>query len=95
MKPFSHAVPNGLPHSPSPRQRAWQRFRRNRRGYWSLVIFVAIFVLSLGAEMLSSNRPLMVRYQGEYFFPIVKTYPETTFGGFFPSSIAVGPKKSK
>ncbi|MBP0618396.1 ABC transporter permease [Cupriavidus consociatus] len=85
MKPFSHAVPNGLPHSPSPRQRAWQRFRRNRRGYWSLVIFVAIFVLSLGAEVLSSNRPLMVRYKGDYYFPIVKTYPETTFGGDFPT----------
>ncbi|WP_029046405.1 ABC transporter permease [Cupriavidus sp. amp6] len=77
--------PNGLPHSPSPRQRAWQRFRRNRRGYWSLVIFVAIFVLSLGAEMLSSNRPLVVRYKGDYYFPIVKTYPETTFGGDFPT----------
>ncbi|NUO86912.1 MAG: ABC transporter permease [Cupriavidus sp.] len=83
MKPFSHAAPNGLPHSPSPRQRAWQRFRRNRRGYWSLVIFVFIFVLSLGAELLSSNRPLVVHYKGEWYFPIVKVYPETTFGGDF------------
>ncbi len=83
MKPFSHAAPNGLPHSPSPRQRAWQRFRRNRRGYWSLVIFVFIFVLSLGAELLSSNRPLVVHYKGEWYFPIVKVYPETTFDGDF------------
>ncbi|AQV94662.1 peptide ABC transporter permease [Cupriavidus necator] len=83
MKPFTHAAPDGLPHSPSPRQRAWQRFRRNRRGYWSLVIFVAIFVLSLGAELLSSNRPLVVHYKGEWYFPIVKVYPETTFDGDF------------
>ncbi|CAJ93499.1 ABC-type microcin C transport system, permease component YejE [Cupriavidus necator] len=83
MKLFTHAAPNGLPHSPSPRQRAWQRFRRNRRGYWSLVIFVVIFVLSLGAELLSSNRPLVVHYKGEWYFPIVKVYPETTFDGDF------------
>ncbi|CAN7402532.1 Inner membrane ABC transporter permease protein YejE [compost metagenome] len=83
MKLFTHAAPNGLPHSPSPRQRAWQRFRRNRRGYWSLVIFVVIFVLSLGAELLSSNRPLVVHYKGEWYFPIVKVYPETAFDGDF------------
>ncbi|KWR87726.1 ABC transporter permease [Cupriavidus sp. IDO] len=83
MKFLSHAAPNGLPHSPSPRQRAWQRFRRNRLGYWSLVLFVAIFVLSMCAEVLSSNRPLVVRYKGEWYFPIVKTYSETTFGGDF------------
>ncbi len=75
--------PQRLPHSPSPRQRAWQRFRRNRRGYWSLVIFVVIFMLSLGAELLSSNRPLVVHYKGEWYFPIVKVYPETTFDGDF------------
>ncbi|MFP3740242.1 ABC transporter permease, partial [Burkholderia sp. SIMBA_019] len=60
MSILSHgAVPNGLPHSPSPRQRAWQRFRRNRLGYWSLILFVVIFVLSLCAEVLSSDRPLV------------------------------------
>jgi len=74
---------NGLPHSLSPRQRAWQRFRRNRLGYWSLILFMAVFVLSLCAEALSSDRPLLVRYKGEYYFPIVKTYPETTFDGDF------------
>ncbi|WP_454764297.1 ABC transporter permease [Cupriavidus campinensis] len=86
MSILSHAtVPNGLPHSPSPRQRAWQRFRRNRLGYWSLILFVAIFVLSLCAEVLSSDRPLVVRYKGEYYFPMVKVYPESTFGGDFPT----------
>lgn len=76
---------NGLPHSLSPRQRAWQRFRRNRLGYWSLILFVIIFVVSMGAELLSSDRPLVVRYKGEYYFPIVKSYPETTFDGDFPT----------
>lgn len=86
MSILSHgAAPNGLPHSPSPRQRAWQRFRRNRLGYWSLILFVVIFVLSLCAEVLSSDRPLVVRYKGEYYFPIFKVYPETTFDGDFPT----------
>jgi len=82
MKSLSQAT--GLPHSLSPRQRAWQRFRRNRLGYWSLILFVAIFVLSLCAEVLSSNRPLVVRYKDEWYFPIVKVYPETTFDGISP-----------
>lgn len=78
-------IDDALPHSLSPRQRAWQRFRRNRLGYWSLILFVALFVLSLFAEVLSSDRPLAVKYQGQWYFPIVKTYPETTFGGDFPT----------
>lgn len=85
MKFHTHTLPNGLPHSPSPRQRAWQRFRRNRLGYWSLILFVAIFLLSLVAETLSSDRPLVVKYKGEWYFPIVKSYPETTFDGDFPT----------
>lgn len=79
------AAGDGLLHSLSPRQRAWQRFRRNRLGYWSLILFVALFVLSMFAEVLSSDRPLVVKYRGEFYFPIVKTYPETTFDGDFPT----------
>jgi len=67
----------------SPWQRAWLRFKSNRRGYWSLWIFSVLFVLSLGAEVLSNDRPLAVHYQGQYYFPIIKTYPETLFGGDF------------
>ncbi|MDD5404956.1 MAG: ABC transporter permease [Sulfuricella sp.] len=67
----------------SPRQRAWLRFRSNRRGYWSLWIFSVLFALSLCAEVLSNDKPLVVRYQGQYYFPIIKTYPETQFGGDF------------
>ena len=49
----------------SPRQRAWRRFRQHRLGYWSLWIFVALFSLSLCAELVCNDKPLFVRYQGE------------------------------
>jgi microcin C transport system permease protein len=67
----------------SPSRRAWQRFRRNKLGYRSLLIFSVLVVLSLFAEVLSNDRPLLVRYQGEFYFPLVKDYPEKTFGGDF------------
>ena len=67
----------------SPSRRAWQRFRRNRLGFGSLVLFLSIFVLSLFAELLSNDKPLIARYQGHWYAPIVQTLPETTFGGDF------------
>ncbi len=67
----------------SPAQRAWRRFKNNKRGYYSLWVFGILFVLSLLAEVISNDRPVIVSYQGEYYFPIVKSYPETTFGGDF------------
>ena len=67
----------------SPGQRAWYRFKNNKRGYYSLWIFSILFVLSLFAEILSNDKPVIVHYQNEYYFPILKTYPETTFGGDF------------
>jgi microcin C transport system permease protein len=63
--------------------RAWTRFRKNRRGYVSLWIFAVLFGLSLFAEVLSNDKPLMVQYEGRLYFPLVKDYPETTFGGDF------------
>lgn len=69
----------------SPAGRAWLRFKSNRRGYVSLWVFLVLFVLSLCAEMISNDKPLLVAYQGEYYFPIVKNYPETVFGGDFAS----------
>lgn len=65
--------------------RAWRRFRANRRGYYSLWIFTILFVLSLFAELISNNKPLVVRYEGEWYFPVVRQYAETTFGGDFES----------
>ena len=70
----------------SPTRRAWQRFRRNRLGYWSLVIFCALVVLSLFAELISNDRPLIVRYEGTTYFPMVKDYSEKTFGGDFDTT---------
>ncbi|MDR6215258.1 ABC transporter permease [Paracidovorax wautersii] len=73
----------GAPVSLSPSRRAWLRFKRNRLGFWSLVIFCVLVVISLGAELVSNDRPLIVRYEGQTYFPLLKTYPETTFGGDF------------
>ncbi len=70
----------------SPSRRAWQRFKRNRLGYWSLVAFCVLVVASLFAEVLSSDRPLVVRYEGKTYFPLVNDYPETVFGGDFESN---------
>ena len=67
----------------TPGQRAWARFRRHRRGYWSLWIFLAVFVATLFAEVLSNDRPLLLKYDGRYYIPLFHDYPETTFGGDF------------
>jgi microcin C transport system permease protein len=64
-------------------RRRWQRFKTNRRGYYSLLIFIVLFTLSLFAEVLSNNKPLLVKYEGDLYFPIITSYAETTFGGDF------------
>ncbi len=69
----------------SPLRRAWRRFRANRLGYVSLMLFLVLFGLSLLAEVLSNDKPLVVRYQGQWYFPVLETLPETTFGGDFPT----------
>jgi microcin C transport system permease protein len=70
--------------SPLTRRRL-HNFRANRRGFWSLWIFLALFAVSLLAEVIANDRPLLVRYDGGLYFPIVRAYPETTFGGAFPT----------
>lgn len=67
----------------SPGQRSWRRFTSNKRGYYSLWIFGVLFILSLFAEFLSNDKPLVIQYKGDYYFPIIKTYAESTFGGDF------------
>ena len=69
--------------SPSPGRRAWQRFKRNRLGFWSLLIFGTLVVLSLFAEVLSTDKPIVVRYEGQTYFPVLRDYSEKTFGGDF------------
>jgi microcin C transport system permease protein len=67
----------------SPGRRSWLRFKANRRGYISLWLFGIIFVLSLFAEVLFNDKPLIVSYQDELYFPFLIAYPETAFGGDF------------
>ena len=67
----------------SPSRRAWQRFRRNRLGFVSLCLFVALVLVSLLAEVVSNDKPLVVRYEGAWYTPLVHDYPETVFGGDF------------
>lgn len=63
-------------------QRRWQNFKANRRGYWSLWIFLLLFVLSLFGEFIANDRPIVASYKGELLFPVVIDYPEEKFGGF-------------
>ncbi|MBA1139676.1 ABC transporter permease [Mesorhizobium neociceri] len=64
-------------------RRRWQNFKANRRGYWSLWIFLALFVLSLFAELIANDRPIVAYYKGEILFPVAVAYPEEKFGGFY------------
>ena len=62
--------------------RRWQSFKANRRGYWSLWIFLVLFVLSMFAEFIANDKPIVASYNGEILFPVVVDYPEEKFGGF-------------
>jgi microcin C transport system permease protein len=66
-------------------QRRLANFRANRRGYVSLYVFMALFVVSLFAELIANDRPLLIQYDGRYYYPLLVSYPETEFGGFFPT----------
>jgi microcin C transport system permease protein len=65
-----------------PNLRRWQNFKANRRGYWSFWLFMLLFVLSLGAEFIANDRPIVASYKGEILFPVFVNYPEEKFGGF-------------
>ena len=64
-------------------QRRWRNFRANKRAFWSLVLFSILFGLSLFAEVLANDKPLLVRHNGAFYLPILRFYPETAFGGDF------------
>ncbi len=64
-------------------QRRWQNFRANRRGFWSLWLFLGLFGVSLFAEFIANDKPLYVSFAGESYFPVFVAYPETAFGGDF------------
>jgi microcin C transport system permease protein len=63
-------------------KRRIRTFKANRRGYWSLWIFSALFITTLFAEVVANDEPLLVRYGGAFYFPVFQAYPETMFGGF-------------
>jgi microcin C transport system permease protein len=72
-----------LPKHVSPlTRRRLQNFKANRRGYWSLWIFLLLLLLTLPAEFIANENPLMVKYEGRFYFPVFVNYPETEFGGF-------------
>ena len=63
-------------------RRRWVNFKANRRGYWSLIIFAALFGISLVSEFLANDRPIVMSYKGEILWPVLVDYPESKFGGF-------------
>ncbi len=65
-------------------RRRFELFKANKRGWWSLWLFLILFGLSLGAELIANDKPLVVHYDDGWYFPALKRYPETTFGGEFP-----------
>ncbi|WP_116085613.1 ABC transporter permease [Tropicimonas sp. IMCC34011] len=69
-------------------RRRWRNFTRNRRAFWSLWVFAVLFALSLCAELIANDKPLLVQYRGDLYFPLTNVYPETTFGGDFPTEAA-------
>jgi len=64
-------------------RRRWRNFRANRRAWVSLWIFAFLFAITLCAELVANDKPLLVRYDGSLYLPVFRSYPETTFGGFF------------
>ena len=72
-----------VPVRPITRRRI-DNFKANRRGYWSLWIFLGLLVITLPAEFVANERPILVRYDGAFYFPVFVSYPESTFGGFLP-----------
>jgi microcin C transport system permease protein len=75
-------TPRRLWLSPLQRRR-WVVFKLNRRGFWSLWVFLLLFGVSLGSEFIANDKPILVKYDGQLYWPIFKAYPETAFGGIF------------
>jgi len=76
---------DGIPHPwmSALNRRRWATFKANKRGFWSLWIFLVLFGLSLCAEFIANDKPILVEYKGELYWPIFEAYPETDFGGIF------------
>ncbi|SLN10489.1 Inner membrane ABC transporter permease protein YejE [Roseovarius albus] len=71
-------------------QRRWRNFKANRRAFWSLILFSFLFAFTMPAEFVANDKPLLVKYRGEFYTPIFKFYPETAFGGDFRTEAPYG-----
>ncbi|MCV6574168.1 MAG: ABC transporter permease [Cohaesibacter sp.] len=67
-------------------QRRLKNFKANRRGYVSLWLFIALFLVTLFAELIANDKPVLISYKGELLSPLVVEYPESKFGGFLPKT---------
>lgn len=83
--PMGVGVPprQNLPQLSPINKRRWENFKANKRGYWSLWIFLVLFFVTLFAEFIANDKPIIVSYDGHWYAPIFRYYPETTFGGEF------------
>ncbi len=86
MSAVSEPIPGRAPLLSPINMRRLANFRANRRGWWSLWIFLVLFVLTLGAEFIANDRPILVAYKGEVLVPALVDYPESKFGGFFATT---------
>jgi microcin C transport system permease protein len=85
--PAAKAAPTARRSRLSPlNQRRWQNFKANRRGYWSLWLFLVLFFVTLFAEFIANDKPLLITYQGRLYWPAFVNYSETTFGGDFETT---------
>jgi microcin C transport system permease protein len=84
--PIGIVAPGRRPMVSPLNKRRWANFKTNRRGYWSLWIFLVLFFVTLCAEFIANDKPLYVSYAGKSYFPVIFTYPETTFGGDFETA---------
>ncbi len=92
IQPLPTASRRGL--SPLNRRRL-ANFRANRRGFWSALLFALLFVVSLFAEFIANDRPLVVQYKGEWLFPVLVDYPDEKFGGFLAQTDYRAPETRK
>ncbi|CAO4140958.1 ABC transporter permease [Methylorubrum extorquens] len=94
--PQMRALPTATRRGLSPlNRRRLANFRANRRGYWSAVIFTVLFVLSLFAELIANDRPIVMQYKGEWLFPVLVDYPDEKFGGFLAQTDYRAPETRK
>jgi microcin C transport system permease protein len=88
VTPSDDSVPPaaGRPRLSPLNQRRWRNFKANRRGFWSFWIFSALFLISMFAEVIANDRPLLLKYDGRLYVPVLFNYSETTFGGDFETT---------